>query len=148
MNDTRPQPAPDRDHEPAAAPPRNFRDLVWDVVRSIPPGRVMTYGQIAAALGTPRSAHAVGYMLSFIPEVGRVPCQRVVNRYGGLAAAYGWGSVARHREDLLAEGVEVREDYTVDLDRYRWEPDPEQRERWALENLRRLHEPRGGRAVE
>ena len=117
--------------------PRNFRERVWDVVRSIPRGRVMTYGQIAALLGAPRSARAVGYVLYFTPAGAQVPCQRVVNRFGGLAAAYGWGGYESHKADLLADGVEVRDDYTVDLDRYRWTPDPETAEYWALEALRR-----------
>ena len=119
--------------------PRNFRELVWDVVRSIPQGRVMTYGQIAALLGQPRSAHAVGYVMSGTPEDAQVPCQRVVNRWGGLAATYGWGGVARHRADLLADGVEVRDDYTVDLSRYLWTPNPERAEDWEAENMHRLH---------
>lgn len=117
--------------------PRSFRELVWDVVRSIPPGRVMTYGQIAALLGSPRAAQAVGYMLYFTPLEAEVPCQRVVNRFGGLAATYGWGGYARHKVDLVADGVEVREDYTVDLDRYRWTPDQDLAEQWALDAIRR-----------
>ncbi len=119
--------------------PRNFRDLVWDVVRSIPRGRVMTYGQIAALLGQPRSARAVGYVMAATPEDADVPCQRVVNRWGGLAAVYGWGGAARHKADLLADGVEVCDDYTVDLQRYLWTPDPDQAQDWEAENLHRLH---------
>lgn len=115
----------------------NFRDLVWAVVRTIPCGCVATYGQIAALLAAPRSARAVGYMLYFTPQGANVPCQRVVNRFGGLAATYGWGGYARHRADLEADGVEVRDDYTVDLERYRWTPDQDTVEYWAMMSLRR-----------
>ena len=125
-----------------AGAPRDFRQLVWEVVRSIPRGRVMTYGQVAAVLGAPRAARAVGFVLYRTPTEANVPCQRVVNRWGGLAAAYGWGGAARQRADLLADGVEVRDDYTVDLHRYLWTPPPERAEAWELENLRRLHERR------
>lgn len=112
--------------------PLNFRELVWEVVCAIPRGKVMTYGQVAASLGAPRASRAVGYVLYFTPQEAGVPCQRVVNRYGGLAAAYGWGGVASHKAGLLADGVEVRDDYTVDLDIYRWRPEQELAERWAL----------------
>jgi methylated-DNA-protein-cysteine methyltransferase-like protein len=122
------------------SPPRNFRQIVWEVVRSIPRGRVMTYGQIAALLGAPRGARAVGFVLAGTPREAGVPCQRVVNRWGGLAVGYGWGGAARHRADLLLDGVEVREDYTVDLGRYLWTPPPERAEAWETENLRRMHE--------
>ncbi len=127
-----------------AGRPRNFRELVWEVVRTIPRGRVMTYGQIAALLGMPRGARAVGFVMSGTPEEADVPCQRVVNRWGGLAAAYGWGGAARHRADLETDGVEVGDDYTVDLSRYVWTPPPERAEAWETENLRRMH----GRQVE
>lgn len=98
--------------------PRGFREAVWSVVRSIPRGRVMTYGQVAALTGRARAARAVGWVLHFTPAEAEVPCQRVVNRYGGLAHAYGWGGIESHKADLLADGVEVRPDYTVDLARY------------------------------
>lgn len=122
------------------ARPRNFRILVWEVVRAIPRGRVMTYGQIAALLGAPRAARAVGYVMAGTPEEAGVPCQRVVNRWGGLAAGYGWGGAHRHRADLEADGVAVRDDYTVDLPLYLWTPDPERVAAWETENLRRMHE--------
>ena len=124
----------------APARPRNFRELVWEVVRAIPRGRVMTYGQIAALLGAPRAARAVGYVMAGTPEEARVPCQRVVNRWGSLAAGYGWGGAQRHRADLEADGVEVRDDFTVDLPRYLWTPDSERVAAWEIENLRRMHE--------
>ncbi len=99
-----------------------FNDKVHEIVRRIPRGRVMTYGQIAALLGVPRGARAVGWALHWVVEDKEVPCQRVVNRFGGLAAGYGWGGQVAHRADLVAEEVEVREDFTVDLARYQWWP--------------------------
>src|SRR3954452_6438447 len=100
-----------------------FNNKVYEIVRSIPYGRVMTYGQIAALLGIPRAARAVGWALHAVPSQAKVPCQRVVNRNGGLAAGYGWGGQAAHKMDLLPEGVEIRDDFTVDLKKYQWFPD-------------------------
>jgi methylated-DNA-protein-cysteine methyltransferase-like protein len=103
----------------------DFRERVWTLVRSVPTGRVVTYGQVAALLGTPRGARAVGMVLHNTPAAAEVPCQRVVNRWGRLAPTYGQGGPEQHRAELEAEGVEVRPDLTVDLEVYQWWPDPE-----------------------
>lgn len=100
-----------------------FNQKVYEIVRRIPKGKVMTYGQIAALIGVPRAARAVGYALHWVAEEENMPCQRVVNRFGGLAAGYGWGGQQAHKADLLVEGVEVKEDFTVDLTKYQWLPE-------------------------
>ncbi len=82
----------------------------------------MTYGQIAALLGVPRAARAVGWALHWVSEGADIPCQRVVNRFGGLAAGYGWGGQLAHRTDLAAEQVEISPEFTVDLEKYQWWP--------------------------
>jgi len=105
---------------PASSP---FRDRVYAIVRSIPRGRVMTYGQVALLCGLPRAAQAVGWTLHTAP--GDVPCQRVVNRHGGLASGYTDGGPSLQRAELEAEEVEVRPDDTIDLARYQWWPEPE-----------------------
>lgn len=103
-----------------------FNQKIYQIVRSIPQGRVMTYGQIAALLGVPRAARAVGWALHWVAENQDVPCQRVVNRFGGLAAGYGWGGQLAHKADLVAEAVEVQDDFTVDLAKYQWWPDADE----------------------
>lgn len=100
-----------------------FRERVWAFVRSVPPGRVVTYGQVAALLGVPFAARAVGSVLHHTPASAQVPCQRVVNRWGRLAPVYGWGGFEQHKLELEAEDVQVRPDYTVDLEVYQWWPD-------------------------
>ena len=110
--------------EPKIEPQDNFRDRVWAFVRSVPEGRVVTYGQIAAFLGFPFAARAVGSVLHHTPASANVPCQRVVNRWGRLAPVYGWGGIEQHKRELEAEGVEVQTDFTVSLERYQWWPDP------------------------
>jgi methylated-DNA-protein-cysteine methyltransferase-like protein len=99
-----------------------FSQQVYKIVKAIPKGKVMTYGQIALLLGVPRASRQVGWALHSVPEEYQAPCQRVVNRYGGLAAGYGWGGQLAHRAELVADGVEIREDFTVDLEIYQWHP--------------------------
>lgn len=99
----------------------DFRERVWEFVRSVPAGKVVTYGQVAAVLGYPRAARAVGTVLSHTPPSEEVPCQRVVNRWGRLAPTYGFGGMEQHKAELEDEGVHVRADYTVDLEEYRWD---------------------------
>ena len=95
-----------------------FYDRVYEVVKKIPEGKVATYGQIAAALGSPKASRAVGYALHFNPSPGIIPCHRVVNRCGRLAPAFAFGGIDVQKRLLCAEGVEVDGDYTVDLDKY------------------------------
>lgn len=97
-----------------------FRERVYAVVRQIPEGRVMTYGQIAALCGHPRAARIVGGVAHYGDP--SLPWQRVVNKKGGLAAGYP-GGVVGHKEHLEAEGVEVSDDFTVDIARLQWYPD-------------------------
>lgn len=96
----------------------SFYDRVYEVVKKIPEGKVATYGQIAAALGSPKASRAVGYALHFNPSPGIIPCHRVVNRCGRLAPAFAFGGIDVQKSLLGAEGVEVEGDYTVDLDKY------------------------------
>ena len=91
---------------------------VYAAVRRIPRGRVATYGQIARMIGSPRAARIVGYALSAAPP--DVPCHRVVNRQGGLSAAFSPSGRETHRLLLEMEGVGLRKDGTVDLEKYLW----------------------------
>ncbi len=99
-----------------------FQKAVFILVKSIPPGRVMTYGQIAALIGFPRTAQMVGWVLHWSDQK-KIPYQRVLNRFGGLAAGYTKGGREAHREELLDEGIEIRGNDTVDLEKYLWWPE-------------------------
>jgi len=79
------------------------------------------YGQIAGLLGHPRAAQMVGWIMHW-SDFKKIPYQRVVNRFGGLASGYTRGDREAHKKDLEDEGIKVREDYTVDLDKYLWKP--------------------------
>lgn len=91
---------------------------IYAAVREIPFGRVASYGQIARMAGNPRLARVVGYALHAAPP--DVPCHRVVNRQGGLSAAFSPCGRETHRLLLEMEGVGLRKDGTVDLGKYLW----------------------------
>jgi len=105
----------------------NFYESAYALVRRIPRGKVMTYGQVAAVLGEPRAARAVGYAMMHSTDADPpVPWQRVVNRYGGISTGGEADRPARQRALLEDEGIEFGEDGVIDLKRYGWEPpDPD-----------------------
>lgn len=92
---------------------------VYALLASVPPGRVVTYGQIAQALGMPRGARVVGWALRACPQ--GLPWHRVVNARGGVSTAGGPESVPLQRALLEEEGVEFGLAGTLDLARYRWD---------------------------
>ncbi len=83
----------------------SFADAVYAVVRRIPKGRVMTYAEVARAIGKPRSARAVGNALNKNPHIPMVPCHRVV-RSDGTIGGYARGERAKERM-LKREGVKI-----------------------------------------
>ena len=96
----------------------SFYDVVYEQVKKIPKGKVATYGQIAFLCGSPRASRAVGYALHFNPDPYSIPCSRVVNRFGGLAPAFAFGGREVQKALLENDGVFVRDDFTVDLEKY------------------------------
>ncbi len=99
----------------------SFFENVYEAVQLIPRGKVATYGQIARMIGAPRSSRAVGYALHANPRPGVIPCHRVVNREGRLAPAFAFGGPEIQAQLLESEGVEVGEDFVVDLGKYLWQ---------------------------
>jgi methylated-DNA-protein-cysteine methyltransferase related protein len=99
-----------------------FYAAVYALVRRVPPGRVTTYGTLAAALGMPRWARQVGWAMSALrdAEADDVPAHRVVNAEGGVKG--GWSAEVR-RVLLEDEGVEFDADGRVPLAIYLWEPE-------------------------
>jgi methylated-DNA-protein-cysteine methyltransferase-like protein len=100
----------------------SFRVAVYALVRRIPPGSVMTYGQVAASLGLPRAARAVGTALHFLPSPTDVPWWRVINASGGISISSVDHSAGFQRALLVDEGVVPSPNGTFDLERYRWWP--------------------------
>jgi methylated-DNA-protein-cysteine methyltransferase related protein len=99
-----------------------FFTYVYRLVSQVPKGKVVTYGQVAALLGAPRAARAVGTALRYLPRPfsRTVPWQRVINAGGGISLR---GDVVRAEEQrwlLEAEGIEFNRHGKVDLKKYRW----------------------------
>ena len=94
-----------------------FSRRVLSVVRRIPPGRVATYGDVAAMAGRPRAARAVGNIMRECRRLD-VPCHRVIAA-GGRLGGYG-GREALKRSLLAAEGVLVSASRVRELDRIRF----------------------------
>lgn len=86
--------------------PTGLFDRVYQLVRGIPRGRVMTYGQVARSVGVPRGARAVGWALRALPrsQERRVPWHRVVGADGRISLRNGTGPLVQRRR-LQAEGV-------------------------------------------
>lgn len=100
-----------------------FYDRVYQLVRQVPAGRVITYGHVALELGAPAAARAVGYALHSLPAANDVPWWRVINARGAISLK-GRGEAADLQRQLLeAEGVQFDADGRTDLARYRWWPE-------------------------
>ncbi len=97
----------------------DFRQSVFEIVRAIPKGKVMTYGQIAALAGAAWAAWEVGQIAHSGPA--ELPWQRVVNKNGGLAKGYP-GGFEGHKRALEEDGVGVDEGYRVDIEKLLWRP--------------------------
>ena len=95
-----------------------FFQEVYELVKQVPEGHVVTYGQIATALGNPRQARQVGWAMRACPE--DVPWHRVVNSQGRLSTRPEMGSFSPQRALLEDEGVQFELDGRIDLDRYGW----------------------------
>ena len=83
----------------------NFFQQVYEIVKQIPYGKVMSYGQIAEILGNKKMSRQVGWALHANPTPNIVPCYRVVDRYGRVSSAFVFGGGEKQRELLEKEGV-------------------------------------------
>jgi methylated-DNA-protein-cysteine methyltransferase-like protein len=93
------------------------------LVRACPPGRVTTYGWLAAALDLPRGgARLIGWIMNESPRETSVPAQRVVNSKGELSGSWAFGQRGRMRTLLEAEGVAFDANNRIPLKRYGWDP--------------------------
>ena len=102
----------------------NFFSRVYKLVRSIPPGRVATYGQVASLLGSPRGARVVGWALHLL-DGQSIPWQRVINGRGEISTTCETHTKLLQKQLLEAEGVDVNDRsgvYVVDLEKYLWRP--------------------------
>jgi len=91
-------------------------EKVYKLVRSIPLGKVTTYGEIAKQLHI--SPRVVGQILHMNPDAQKTPCHRVVNRNGRVAPGYAFGGKGIQKEKLKKEGVEFKDELNVNLKRH------------------------------
>ena len=98
-------------------------DAIYDVVRSVPKGRVTSYGAVAAAIGAASGARVVGYAMNLCHGVSpKVPAHRVVNRSGLLTGRHHFTPPEKMQQLLEKEGIQVKENKVVDFDTLFWDP--------------------------
>ena len=95
-----------------------MKQRVYTFLRQIPPGKVVTYGQIARYLGNRNLSRAVGNILHQNPDPDNIPCYRVVNCNGRVSDAYAFGGADAQRTRLEEEGITFEPDGTIDLGKY------------------------------
>jgi methylated-DNA-protein-cysteine methyltransferase related protein len=104
----------------------SFFDLVHEVARQIPKGRVTSYGAIGTALGTRSSARMVGWAMMAVPYANKpVPAHRVVNRNGLLTGRHHYNPPEKMQQLLEKEGVVVKDNKVVEFNKLFWDPSKE-----------------------
>ena len=109
--------------KPSGRKDESFFELVYEVARQIPEGRVTSYGAIANALGTKSSARMVGWAMNGAGRIKpKVPAHRVVNRIGMLSGKNHFGSPTAMENLLKKEKIKVKNDKIVDFEKLFWDP--------------------------
>jgi methylated-DNA-protein-cysteine methyltransferase related protein len=109
--------------KPSGKRDESFFELVYEVARQIPKGRVTSYGAIAACLGTKLSARMVGWAMNGAGRVKpKVPAHRVVNRLGILSGKHHFKPLGSMEKLLNKEGIKVKNDTIVDFENLFWDP--------------------------
>ena len=101
---------------------RDFFQLVYQVVRLIPAGRVTSYGAIANYLGTKKSSRMVGWAMNASHGMKDVPAHRVVNRIGLLTGKMHFETPEKMQELLISEGIMVENNQVIDFIKRFWDP--------------------------
>lgn len=103
--------------------PPDFYEMVYQVVRLIPKGRVTSYGAIAKYLGAAGASRQVGYAMNGAHnQKPKVPAHRVVNRNGLLTGKHHFETPYQMQELLEKEKIKVKEDKIIDFQKYFWDP--------------------------
>jgi methylated-DNA-protein-cysteine methyltransferase-like protein len=112
-----------RSVKPSGSRDESFFELVYEVTRQIPRGRVTSYGAIAACLGARSSARMVGWAMNGAGRIKpKVPAHRVVNRLGILSGKHHFSPPGNMEKLLRKEGVKVKNDQVVDFKKLFWDP--------------------------
>jgi methylated-DNA-protein-cysteine methyltransferase related protein len=109
--------------QPSGKREESFFELVYEIARQIPYGRVTSYGAIAACLGTKLSARMVGWAMNGADKINpTVPAHRVVNRVGLLSGKHHFKPPGKMEKLLKKEGILVKDDVIVDFKEKFWDP--------------------------
>ena len=100
----------------------NFFERVYEIVKHIPEGKVTSYGAIAKALGTARSARMVGWAMNASHNRADIPAHRVVNRKGLLSGKHHFDGTNLMQQLLENEGIKVVNNQIIDFEKHFWEP--------------------------
>ena len=112
-----------RSIKPSGKKDESFFELVYEVARQIPKGKVTSYGAIAACLGTRSSARMVGWAMNGAGKIKpKVPAHRVVNRIGMLSGKHHFSPPGSMERSLKKEGIKVKNDRVVDFEKRFWDP--------------------------
>ena len=112
--------------KPSGKKDESFFELVYEVARQIPKGRVTSYGAIASCLGTKLSARMVGWAMNGAGRIRpKVPAHRVVNRIGLLSGKNHFSPPGSMEKLLKKEGIKVKNDKVVDFEKLFWDPSKE-----------------------
>lgn len=98
-----------------------FFHRIYEMVALIPYGKVLSYGQIARFLGSPRSSRLVGWAMHHCPK--GLPWHRVIKQSGEIPFHEGSMEYVTQRECLEREGVAFSADGTIDMDKFEWRID-------------------------
>jgi methylated-DNA-protein-cysteine methyltransferase related protein len=108
---------------PSGKREESFFELVYEVARQIPKGRVTSYGAIASALGTKLSARMVGWAMNGSHRARpAVPAHRVVNRIGVLSGKNHFSPPSKMEALLKKEGIKVKNDQVLEFHKHFWDP--------------------------
>ncbi|HJX70353.1 MAG TPA: MGMT family protein [Bacteroidales bacterium] len=104
----------------------HFFELVYEIVRKIPAGKVTTYGAIARSIGSPQSARMVGWAMNSSHRCKDfIPAHRVVNRNGLLTGKHHFRHENLMQELLESEGIKIEWDQIIDFEKHFWDPNKE-----------------------
>ena len=95
-----------------------MKKKVYEFLKTIPRGKVVTYGQIAQYLGNKNLSRVVGNILHNNPDPSNYPCHRVVNSKGQVASNFAFGGGVMQRRLLEQEGIVFEPDGSIDLKKY------------------------------
>lgn len=101
----------------------NIYEIIYEIVRAVPKGRVTTYGAVATAIGVKSGARMVGYAMNSCAGLKpAVPAHRVVNRNGMLTGKHHFSPPEKMEQLLKKEGIKVKDDIVVDFEQLFWDP--------------------------